>query len=183
MDALDVLKVCLRRWYVAVPVVLLSIAAGLGLALHQTPTYTAFASYALVYHNPGTSPEGREPQERNPLAADGAQLLGEALIADLMSGASQATFGGVGHSGTAPGEAKDDTSYSVTLPDYSSTYMIQTWGNRPGGRPDCGRLRPECCSSARSTNSGPRGSADAIAVHSFRHWGNAGDSVAIYFGP
>jgi hypothetical protein len=133
VDALDVLKVCLRRWYVAVPVVLLSVAAGLGLAHQQKPTYTAFASYALVYHNPGTSPQGREPQEKNPLAPEGARLLGEALIADFMSGASQATFGGVGHSGTAPGEAKDGTSYSVTLPDYSSTYMIQTWGTDPEG--------------------------------------------------
>jgi hypothetical protein len=133
VDALDVLKVCLGRWYVAVPVMLLSVAAGLGLAHQQKPTYTAFASYALVYNNPGTSPQGREPQEENPLAPEGGKLLGEALIADFMSGASQATFGGVGHSGTAPGEEKDGTSYSVTLPDYSSTYMIQTWGTDPEG--------------------------------------------------
>ena len=67
VDALDVLKVCLRRWYVVLPVVLLSLAAGIGLALQQKPTYTAFGSYALVYHNAATSTElreGRDPTDR-----------------------------------------------------------------------------------------------------------------------
>ena len=131
MDALDVLKVCLRRWYVVLPVVLLSLAAGLGLASQQKPTYTAVGSYALVYHSPTQLKEGEDPTEPNPLATDGAVVLGEALVADFMSGASQTTFGGVGNSGTAPREATDGTSYTVDLPDGSQSYVVQTWGKDP----------------------------------------------------
>jgi hypothetical protein len=132
VDALDVLKVCLRRWYVVLPVVLLSLAAGIGLASQQKPIYTAFGSYALVYHSSGNTKDGRDPTERNPLATNGAVVLGEALIADFMSGASQATFGGVGNSGTAPREPEDGTSYSVSLPDDGSqSYVVQTWGTDP----------------------------------------------------
>jgi hypothetical protein len=131
VDALDVLKVCLRRWYVVLPIVLLSLAAALGLAHQQKPTYTAFGSYALVYHSPPKLKEGVDPTEPNPLATNGAVVLGEALVADFMSASSQATFGGVGNSGTAPREPKDGTSYSVTLPDGSQSYVVQTWGKDP----------------------------------------------------
>ncbi len=131
MDALDVLKVCLRRWYVVLPVVLLSLAAGLGLASQQKPTYTAVGSYALVYHSPANVKEGEDPTGPNPLATDGAVVLGEALVADLMSGPSQTTFGGVGNSGTAPREPTDGTSFTVDLPDGSQSYVVQTWGTDP----------------------------------------------------
>jgi hypothetical protein len=131
VDALDVLKVCLRRWYVVVPIVLLSLGAGLGLAHQQKPTYTAFASYALVYHDQETNAPGREPLAPNPLAGEGAELLGEAMVADFMSEASQASLGGVGNSGTAPREPKDGTSYSVSLPDGSQSYVVQSWGKDP----------------------------------------------------
>jgi hypothetical protein len=133
VDALDVLKLCLRRWYVVVPVVLLSVAAGLGLAHQQKPTYTAYGSYALVYHSPQTTSQRRDPLAANPLAVNGAVLLGEALAADFMSSGSQATFGGVGHSGTAPREAVDGSSYSVSLPEGSQSYLVQTWGKDPDG--------------------------------------------------
>jgi hypothetical protein len=131
VDALDVLKVCLRRWYVVLPVLLLSLAAGLGLASQQQPTYTAAGSYALVYHSPAKVKEGEDPTGPNPLATDGAVVLGEALVADFMSGASQATYGGVGNSGTAPREPKDGTSYTVDLPEGSQSYVVQTWGKDP----------------------------------------------------
>jgi hypothetical protein len=136
MDALDVLKVCLRRWYVVLPVVIISVAAGLGLALQQRPTYYAFGTYALVYHT--SVPGARDPLLDNPLAASGALVLGEALVADFMSPASQVAYGGVGHSGTAPGEPTDDTSYSVSLPDKeypvnSQLYLFETWGKDPDG--------------------------------------------------
>ena len=75
--------------------------------------------------------EGRDPTAPNPLATDGAAVLGEALVADFMSGASQAAFGGVGNSGTAPREPEDGSSYSVSLPDGSQSYVVQTWGTDP----------------------------------------------------
>jgi hypothetical protein len=131
VDALDVLKVWLRRWYVVIPIVLLSLAAALGLAHQQKPTYTAFGSYALVYHSPPDLKEGVDPTEANPLATNGAVVLGEALAADFMSGVSQATFGGVGNRGTAPRDPEDGTSYSVGQPDGSQSYVVQTWGHDP----------------------------------------------------
>jgi hypothetical protein len=131
VDALDVLKVCLRRWYVVLPIVLLSLAAGIGLASQQKPIYTAFGSYALIYHSSGSTKDGSDPTEKNPLATNGAVVLGEALVADFMSGASQETFGGVGNSGTAPREPEDGTSYSVSVPDGSQSYVVQTWGTDP----------------------------------------------------
>ena len=66
VDALDVLKVCLRRWYVVLPVVLLSLAAGLGLALQQKPTYTASGSYALVYYSSATAGKLSPPRLATP---------------------------------------------------------------------------------------------------------------------
>jgi hypothetical protein len=131
VDALDVLKVCLRRWYVVLPIILLSLAAGLGLASQQKPTYTAIGSYALVYHSPAHIKEGEDPTEPNPLATNDAVVLGEALISDFMSGASQSTLGGIGNSGTAPREPKDGSSYTVDLPEGSQSYLVQTWGKDP----------------------------------------------------
>jgi hypothetical protein len=131
VDALDVLKVCLRRWYVVIPIVFLSLAAALGLAHQQKPTYTAFGSYALVYHSPANLKEGVDPTEPNPLATNGAVVLGEAMVADFMSGVSQATLGGVGNRGTASRDPEGGTSYSVGQPDGSQSYVVQTWGHDP----------------------------------------------------
>jgi hypothetical protein len=141
VDALDVLRVCLRRWYVVLPVIILALGAGFGSALQQKPTYTAIACYALVFQNPGAS---SDPRERNPLADDDATLLGEVLATNLMSGPSQLEFGGVDNSGVAPGQANDDgSSYSVTrrpctpvqsnFPQSSGSYVVQTWGKDPEG--------------------------------------------------
>jgi hypothetical protein len=110
------------------------VGAGFGLASQQKPTYTAFASYALVfYSDDAPSPSGPDPRERNPLASDRGVLLGEALAADFMSGPSQLEFGGTGNSGVAPGQANDNnSSYSVGLSKYSeSLYLVQTWGKNP----------------------------------------------------
>jgi hypothetical protein len=108
-----------------IPILAISIAAGLGLASQQKPTYTAFGSYALVYQ--GTITELRDPRDSNPLGANGALLLGEALAADLMSGPSQLVLGGVGNSGVEPGEADEGTAYSISRPDDSESYLVQTW--------------------------------------------------------
>lgn len=136
MDALDVLKVCLRRWYVVVPVILLALGAGLGLAWQQKPTYRAFASYALVYQTAETSTQAnRDPRLANPLGVNQAALLGEALAADFMSAPAQATLGREDTSGVAPGEADKGTSYVVALPEGGSqitlSYLVQSWGKDP----------------------------------------------------
>lgn len=128
MDALDVLRVCLRRWFVMLPILALALAAGYGLAAQQKPTYTAFANYALVFQ--GTVTELRDPRTANPLAANGGLLLGEALLAELMSTQAQAEYGN-GNSGVAPGEADLGTAYTVSRPDNAQSYVVQTWGQDP----------------------------------------------------
>jgi len=111
------------------PCILLSVAAGLGLAWSQKPTYTAFASYALVFE--GSASSVNDPRAQNPLAANDAALLGEALVSDLMAGATQQALGQPGTSGTAPSKASDGTHYAVTLPEYSQSYLVQTWSKDP----------------------------------------------------
>jgi hypothetical protein len=133
VDVLDVLRVCLRRWYVFLPLIILALGAGFGLASQQKPTYTAFGSYALVFNNTRASTSsGHSVVEENPLGANGAALLGEALAADFMAGQSQIQFGGVGNSGSAPGQpTSGNTFYSVSLPQNSEAYLVQTWGKDP----------------------------------------------------
>ena len=132
MDALDVMKVCLRRWYVMLPVVLLAVGAALGLALNQKPVYTAFGSYALVYtHGEDIKPNQVDPRSDNPLSNENATLLAEALAADYMSKPMQKSLGGSGTSGVAPGDAADGSAYSVTLPEGAQSYRVQSWGPDP----------------------------------------------------
>jgi len=108
-----------------IPCILLSVGAGLGLAWSQKPTYTAYASYALVFQGRTTSTN--DPRSLNPLTPNDAALLGESLVSDLMSGTTQETMGKPGTSGTAPSAAVDGTHYAVTLPQYSQSYLVQTW--------------------------------------------------------
>jgi hypothetical protein len=128
VDALDVLKVCLRRWFIMLPILALALGAGYGLASQQKPTYTAVANYALVFQ--GTVTDLRDPRTANPLAANGGLLLGEALLAELMSIDAQAKYGN-GNSGVAPGEADLGTAYTVSRPDNAQSYVVQTWGQDP----------------------------------------------------
>ena len=101
-------------------------------------------------------------------------LLGETLVADFMSGASQATLGGIGNSGTAPREPTDDTSYSVSLPEGSQSVPGPNLGEGSTEPPYGGRLRPERCTDAGNTDPRPCRGTEAIAVHDLRHWSNEG---------
>ena len=48
MDAVDILKVCVRRWYIMLPILLGAAGVSYQLAQAQHTTYTAYASYGLV---------------------------------------------------------------------------------------------------------------------------------------
>ena len=131
MDALDVARVCVRRWWVIVPVLLLAWGASLGLAKQVKPEYSAFASYALLYKQ--TQPvkaDAPNPLNSNPLAVDGGVLLGEAVAASLLSADTQAALG-YGNRGSAPGQADTGSSYSVSIPQGAKAYFVQTWGGSP----------------------------------------------------
>ena len=130
MDSLDVVLVCLKRWYIMLAVLGLTAGAGMGLVQAQKPSYHAFATYALVFEN-GDSirPNEPDPRNANPLAANGGALIGESLISYFMSGQAQLEYGGVGNSGDGPGRPNTDSSYSVALPSQgTSAYVVETWG-------------------------------------------------------
>jgi hypothetical protein len=129
LDSLDVIKVCIRRWYVMLPVLLLAVGAGVGIASELRPSYVAFGSYAFVYaHADEIKPGEADPRNANPLGGANAALLGEAVAADLRAVTNQNLLGGTNR-GVAPGEATDGTHYAVTLPQGSSSYLVQSWAD------------------------------------------------------
>ena len=125
------IKVCLKRWYVMAPVVLIAIATGIGLAQQVKPTYTASGTYAIIYQHTDQITTTNDPRDKNPLGANGGALLGEALESTYMSGPYQKKFGSAETSGTGPGDTADGTSYSISLPQNTQSYVVQAWGHDP----------------------------------------------------
>jgi hypothetical protein len=129
VDSLDVIKVCLRRWYVFLPLLLLAAGAGVGLSKQVKPTYTAVGSYAFLYPRPEAITPAADPRNQNPLVTQGyTALLGEAVKAQLSSPSMQDTLGGTNR-GWAPDEPATNSHYSVSLPPQSASYVVQTWAD------------------------------------------------------
>lgn len=126
MDAVDILKICIRRWYVMLPILLGAAGVSYQLVQSQETTYTAAASYGLV--QPRLT-SGAATGERNPLGTDDSDLVGAALEAQLNSRATQQRLGSDTTRGWGPGEADDDSSYSVKIPMYETTYEVRAWGS------------------------------------------------------
>lgn len=126
MDAVDILKICFRRWYVMLPILIGAAGVSHQLIQTQETTYTAAASYGLIQPRPMT-PDGAG--ERNPLGTDDSDLVGAALEAQLNSQVTQQQLGSEGTQGWGPGEAADGTSYSVEIPLYETTYEVRAWGS------------------------------------------------------
>jgi hypothetical protein len=126
MDAVDILKICLRRWYVMLPILIGAAGVSYQLVKSQETTYTAAASYGLVQprltSGPGTG-------ERNPLGTDDSDLVGAALEAQLNSRATQEELGSENTRGWGPGEADNGSSYSVKIPMFETTYEVRAWGS------------------------------------------------------
>jgi hypothetical protein len=131
LDSLDVIRVCLKRWYIVLPVLLLAAGAGLGLARTTKVTYTAAASFAFVWeHADEVAPREPDPRVKNPLAADGTGLLGESVVASLTSVATQERLGGTNR-GYGPGKADDDSHFSILQDDGQRSYTVRTWADSP----------------------------------------------------
>jgi hypothetical protein len=125
VDAVDILKICFRRWYVMLPILIGAAGVSYQLIQTQETTYTAAASYGLV--QPGlTSATGE--LERNPLGSDGSDLVGEALEAQLNSRVTQQQLGSESTRGWGPGESDNGSSYSVKIPMYETTYEVRAYG-------------------------------------------------------
>lgn len=130
MDALDVVKVCLRRWWVFIPVVALAAGAGLGIVRSDKPSYQSYASFALVYEQPpGRGPQDPDPRLDNPLADNGGALLGEAMLAELATSSRQQELGDPEAVGAEPGMDSHGTRFAVTLPSNSSSYYVNSWSD------------------------------------------------------
>lgn len=125
MDAVDILKICFRRWYVMLPILIGAAGVSYQLIETQETTYTAAASYGLV--QPGLSSATGE-LERNPLGSDGSDLVGAALEAQLNSRVTQQQLGGESTRGWGPGESDNGSSYSVKIPLYETTYEVRAYG-------------------------------------------------------
>jgi hypothetical protein len=125
VDAVDILKICFRRWYVMLPILIGAAGVSYQLIQTQETTYTAAASYGLV--QPGlTSATGE--LERNPLGSDGNDLVGAALEAQLNSRVTQQQLGSESTRGWGPGESDNGSSYSVKIPMYETTYEVRAYG-------------------------------------------------------
>jgi hypothetical protein len=130
VDSLDVIKVCLRRWYIFLPLLVIAAGAGVGLGRQLKPSYTSIGSYAFVYPHPdAVTSTAADPRNFNPLVGNGnAALLGEAVQADLNSTGTQSRLGG-SNRGYSPDEAPSDLHYVITIPQDSASYVIQTWAD------------------------------------------------------
>ncbi|MDF1603451.1 hypothetical protein [Nocardioides sp. YIM 152315] len=132
MDALDVMKVCLRRWYVMMAVILIAAGAGAGLVRDQAPVFRASGNYALVYtHGEDVLPNQADPRSANPLGGDNAALLAEALADELRSPTQQRARASAGTQGYAPGDPADGSSFVAARPEWSKAYVVQAWGPSP----------------------------------------------------
>lgn len=135
MDSLDVARVCVRRWYVFIPVVVLAAVAGYRVTGHGAPSYGATGSFALIYPH-AVPPKSTDPDPRaaNPLVAQGTAILKEAIVSDLSSPEAQRELGVAGASGAAaPGvtqgaNARVGTSYTVDAPRLTQSIVISSTG-------------------------------------------------------
>jgi hypothetical protein len=125
MDAVDILKICFRRWYVMLPILLGAAGVSYQLVQSQETTYTAFTSYGLV--QPRLTADAGA-LERNPLGTDDSRLVGAALEAQLNSRLTQEQLGSEATQGWGPGESSDGSSYSVEIPQFETTYEVRAWG-------------------------------------------------------
>lgn len=128
MDAVDILKVCFRRWYVMLPILLGAAGVSYQLVEAQEITYTAAASYGLVQPDPPPQDPSGVEAEPNPLGANGGALIGAALEAQLNSRDTQEKLGSDATRGWGPGDVENGSSYSVEIPDFETTYEVRTWG-------------------------------------------------------
>lgn len=125
MDAIDILKICFRRWYVMLPILVGAAGVSYQLVQSQETTFTAAASYGLVQPR---LPSGSGTGERNPLGTDDSALVGAALEAQLNSRETQQELGSDDTRGWGPGEAENGSSYSVRIPQFETTYEVRAYG-------------------------------------------------------
>lgn len=129
MDTLDVLRICVKRWFVFLPILLLAYYSSQSLSTDRRPVYSATGSFAVIYHaRSALKPGQADPRQLNPLAAGGGSLLKQALLTDLRSPGTQSALASPGVTGTSPSGVADGSLFSVTSTATSATVGIVTYG-------------------------------------------------------
>jgi hypothetical protein len=126
VDALDIGRVCLRRWYVCLPLIVLALVAGYSYSKSRPYTYTGTGGVAVVppavvtTKLPNGTTQTTNPADDNPLAqAGGTQLLQGALVSDLASTTAQQNL-------VAPGS---DTTFTVSVQQYIQIVTVTATGS------------------------------------------------------
>jgi hypothetical protein len=128
MDALDILKVCLRRWYIMLPILLGAAGVSFQLVQAEQTTFTAYASYGLIQSDRSPEDVNGDEADPNPLGANDGALIGAALEAQLNSRETQDKLGTDETRGWGAGEVENGLSYVVRIPQFESSYEVRAWG-------------------------------------------------------
>lgn len=101
MDLLDLMRLMVRRWYVAVPIVVVAAIAALVVGSSTKPEYQAEVSIVLV--PPKTeapeTPDGKAPAPRNPWLQIGTTSMAQAIQIAVSSGEARAAVAAAGGDG------------------------------------------------------------------------------------
>jgi hypothetical protein len=131
VDARDVLRVCVRRWWVMVPVLALAAGSGVGLSTELKPEYFGFGSYALVFaHSNASHSKQADPRAANPLSGRDGALLGEALLSELTTPQLEGSVGG-SNRGWPKGQPDTGLAYRIGVSESSKSFLVETWGDDP----------------------------------------------------
>ena len=89
MDLFDVVKACIRRWYVFLPIVVLAVLSSALVDMFAKPSYSSHAMITLAL--PAMQPQALDPLPRNGLMdAGGAVVLTNVLVGSLTDPSVQA---------------------------------------------------------------------------------------------
>jgi len=117
MDLLDLIKLVVRRWYVAVPVVIVTLAAAVALGSAIQPEYNTTATVILV--PPTTSAaspaNGATPAPGNPWLRIGETQMAQAVQIAVSSGETRQKVVAAG----------GDSAYEITLVTRSSIMTVE----------------------------------------------------------
>ena len=105
LDFWDLTKVIFRRWKISLPLLLLSIAGTAAVAVTAKPDYTETAYIQLVPLSTGVQNNATTSALTNPLAVNGMNSLGQAIIYATQDQGFQDSLKAAGHT----------TSFTLTL--------------------------------------------------------------------
>ena len=117
MDLLDLLKLVVRRWYVAVPIVIVTLAAAVALGSAIQPEYKTAATVILVPPTTSQAPaaNGATPAPGNPWLRIGETAMAQAVQISASSGEAREKVVAAG----------GDSSYEITLVTRSSIMTVE----------------------------------------------------------